>query len=122
MKYVVSFIGNFIWKLFGGVWLAVIWFFLGLALTLTIVGYPLAVNCFKIAWLCFKPTNKRASVYFERYLPLNILWVLLVGWMIIPYAALSVTLNILSIFGIPLTVQWIKVGLVCMFPFSAIIE
>ena len=110
MKYVISFVGNFIWKLFGGVWLATFWFLLGVILTLTIIGYPLAVNCFRIGWLCFKPTNKRVGVYFERYLSLNLLWIVFAGWMVIPYAVVSITLNILSIFGIPLVAQWIKVG------------
>lgn len=122
MKYVISFVGNFIWKLFGGVWLATFWFLLGVILTLTIIGYPLAVNCFRIGWLCFKPTNKRVGVYFERYLSLNLLWIVFAGWMVIPYAVVSITLNILSIFGIPLVVQWIKVGKVCLFPFGAIIK
>ncbi len=122
MKHVVSYIGNFIWRLLGGVWLAAIWFLIGVALTITIVGYPLAVNCFRIGWLCLKPTNKRVGVYFEKYLPLNLLWSVLVGWMIIPFAVLSITLHILSIFGIPLILQWVKVGKVCMFPFGAIIK
>jgi len=92
MKYVISFVGNFIWKLFGGVWLATFWFLLGVILTLTIIGYPLAVNCFRIGWLCFKPTNKRVGVYFERYLSLNLLWIVFAGWMVIPYAVVSITL------------------------------
>lgn len=122
MKYVISFIGNFIWKLLGGVWLATLWFLLGIILTCTIVGYPLAVSCFKIGWLCFKPTNKRVGIYFEKHFLLNIIWFVLVGWLIIPYALLSIALHILSIFGIPLVVQWIKVGKVCLFPFGAIIK
>ncbi len=122
MKYVVSFFGNFIWKLLGGVWLATFWFLLGVLLTCTIIGYPIAVNCFRIGWLCLKPTNKRVGVYFEKYLFLNVLWIFLVGWMVIPYAVLSIALHIVSIFGIPLVLQWIKVCKVCMFPFGAIIK
>ena len=122
MKYVVSFFGNFIWKLLGGVWLATFWFLLGVLLTCTIIGYPIAVNCFRIGWLCLKPTNKRVGVYFEKYLFLNVLLIFLVGWMVIPYAVLSIALHIVSIFGIPLVLQWIKVCKVCMFPFGAIIK
>ena len=122
MKYVVSFFGNFIWKLLGGVWLATFWFLLGVLLTCTIIGYPIAVNCFRIGWLCLKPTNKRVGVYFEKYLFLNVLWIFLVGWMVIPYAVLSIALHIVSIFGIPLVLQWIKVCKVCMFPFGTIIK
>ena len=122
MKYVVSFFGNFIWKLLGGVWLATFWFLLGVLLTCTIIGYPIAVNCFRIGWLCLKPTNKRVGVYFEKYLFLNVLWIFLVGWMVIPYAVLSIALHIVSIFCIPLVLQWIKVCKVCMFPFGAIIK
>ena len=122
MKYVVFFVGNFIWKLLGGVWLAAFWFLLGVLFTCTIIGYPIAVNCFRIGWLCLKPTNKRVGVYFEKYLFLNVLWIFLVGWMVIPYAVLSIALHIVSIFGIPLVLQWIKVCKVCMFPFGAIIK
>lgn len=122
MKYVVSFIGNFIWKVFGGVWLAIIWFAIGIALSLTIVGYPLAIGCFKIAWLSFKPTNKRVAVYFDKYLIVNIVWAVCVGWLVIPYAIVGVLLNIFSIFGLPLIAQWYKIVKVCLFPFGSIIK
>ncbi len=122
MKYVFSYIGNFIWKIFGGVWLAAFWVLLGLAFTLSIVGFPIAVKCYKIAWLSWKPSSRRASVNIERYFIFNVLWFALVSWFVLPFAIISMAFMILTIFGLPLAYQWFKVLKVCLFPFGAVIK
>ncbi len=122
MKYVVSYIGNFFWKIIGGVWLAIFWGLIGTVFALTIVGFPLAVKVYKIAWVSWKPSSRRVAINIERHLVLNLLWTLVVGWLILPFFLISMIVLIVSVFGLPLLYQWVKVLKVCLFPFGAIIK
>lgn len=50
---------NFLWILFGGLWLAIGHALHGLALCLTVVGIPFGLAHFKLAQACFAPLGKR---------------------------------------------------------------
>lgn len=52
-------LGNTIWLLFGGLWLALGHLVAGLLLCLTIVGIPLGVASFKMAGLALAPFGKQ---------------------------------------------------------------
>ena len=52
---VIGTIGNILWILFCGLWLALAHFFLGLALCLTIIGIPFGLQHFKVAKLAMIP-------------------------------------------------------------------
>lgn len=49
----MKFLGNIIWWVFGGVILGLIWFLIGLLLTVTVIGIPFGAQCFKIAGFTF---------------------------------------------------------------------
>ena len=53
-----SMVGNVLWFLFAGVWIAVAHIFLGLILCLTIVGIPLGLGNFKLAAVAMAPLGK----------------------------------------------------------------
>lgn len=122
MKYVLSYLGNVIWKIFGGVWLATFWVLVGLVFTITIIGFPMAVHCYKIAWVAWKPSSRRVAINIERYLVLNVLWCLLVSPIIVPFVLVNMAVLIITIFGLPLAFQWFKVLKLCLFPFGAIVK
>lgn len=122
IRYIIGFIGNTIWKALGGVWLAIFWFALTIIFAVTLIGIPVAVKCFAIGWLSWKPTVRRAGINIESHLFLNIVWFLVFVWVIVPFALVSIVLQIATIFGIPLVVQWYKVLKVNLFPFGAIIK
>lgn len=51
----MSFIGNIIWLLFGGIIAAIAWFLAGLILCVTIIGIPFGLQHFKFAKLGIIP-------------------------------------------------------------------
>ena len=52
---VASVIGNVLWVLLGGWWLALAHIVAGVALCLTIIGIPLGLACFKLVPISFWP-------------------------------------------------------------------
>ena len=61
-------IANIIWILFGGIWLALLWFLGGLVLCITVIGIPLGLQCFKAAKLSLtsRKTVKQLK-YSQKY-------------------------------------------------------
>jgi len=55
----VPFIGNVIWFLISGLWLAIAHIMTGVLLCLTIIGIPLGVANFKLAGLAIAPFGKQ---------------------------------------------------------------
>ena len=53
-----SMVGNVLWFLLAGVWIALAHVFLGLILCLTIVGIPLGLGNFKLAAVAIAPLGK----------------------------------------------------------------
>ena len=53
-----SMVGNALWFLLAGVWIAIAHVFLGLLLCLTIVGIPLGLGNFKLAAVAIAPLGK----------------------------------------------------------------
>lgn len=53
-----SFIGNVIWFIFAGLWLAIGQFVTGVALCITIIGIPFGIANFKLARLSINPLGK----------------------------------------------------------------
>jgi uncharacterized membrane protein YccF (DUF307 family) len=56
---VASTIGNIIWFIFAGLWLAIGQFLTGLALCITIIGIPFGIANFKLARLSINPLGKK---------------------------------------------------------------
>ena len=48
-------LGNIIWFFFGGLFISLGWFFMGLILFITIIGIPFGKQCFKLAALAAVP-------------------------------------------------------------------
>ncbi len=56
---VASTVGNIIWFIFAGLWLAIGQFVTGVALCLTIIGIPFGIANFKLARLSINPLGKQ---------------------------------------------------------------
>ncbi len=61
-------IGNILWVIFTGFWLAVAHVIAGALLCLTIVGIPLGMACFKLVPLAFWPFGRRIVDANEAFL------------------------------------------------------
>lgn len=115
-------IGNIIWKIFGGAAYSAAWIIFGVVLTLTIIGFPLAIKCFKIGRLIWKPFGKHIVLGVVRYPISNLLWAMTLGLVLGIVTLLPVFLTAITIVGLPLTKQWIKVAKVTFFPFGTYIK
>ena len=118
-KKAFSILGNFYWKIFGGIFLASIWAFVGLILMFTVIGFPLAMECFKIAYINYKPFGKKIILIPNRSFA-SIIWLLTVGWIIGVLSLFNALLSCATIIGLPLAGQWFKVCRLAFFPFCSV--
>ena len=76
-------LGNIIWWIFGGLESAIGYFTGSLALAITIIGIPIAIQTFKIGLLCLWPFGSKVrdtkSPTGCIRIPLNILWLIFGG-------------------------------------------
>jgi uncharacterized membrane protein YccF (DUF307 family) len=64
-----STIGNIIWFILGGWWLALVHLLTGIVLCLTIIGIPLGIANFKLINVCLRPFGRRiVSIEMARAL------------------------------------------------------
>ncbi|XMB85996.1 YccF domain-containing protein [Mycoplasmatota bacterium WC44] len=120
----MSFIGNLIWLLFGGIISFIGWFLVGVVLCVTIIGIPFGVQCLKISRLVLWPFGSEVEVgsFGVGGLLGNIIWILLVGWeLCILHLVVGVLLTI-TIIGIPFGRQHFKFALLALLPFGAKIK
>lgn len=115
-------IGNLLWWIFGGLEAAIGYFTGSLALAVTIVGIPFAMQTFKIGILCLWPfgsdVRKGDSPAGCIRIPLNIIWVIFGGlWAWLNHVLFGILLCI-TIIGIPFGKQHFKMAGLSLTPFG----
>ena len=116
----MSFLGNIIWFLFGGLGLGLSWFLVGLVWCITVVGIPVGIQCFKLAGLAFWPFGK--EVYYDGgvgSLLLNLLWIIFGGIPLAIEAAVVGLVFCVTVIGIPFGLQCFKIAKLALMPFGA---
>lgn len=94
----MSFIGNLLWIILGGLIAAILWLTVGLLLCVTIIGIPLGIQCFKMAGLSLAPFGKMVDTDFDEHPIANIIWAIVAGWeMCLMYLTVGVILCLLSL-------------------------
>lgn len=121
IKKVFSALGNFYWKVFGGIFLAMLWVGIGLILLFSVLGFPLALDCFKIAYLNYKPFGKKIVLIPNRIIA-SIIWFVCLGWLIGSISLLNALISCATLIGLPLIKQWLKVCKLAFFPFCSVWE
>ncbi|MBN2663816.1 MAG: YccF domain-containing protein [Bacteroidales bacterium] len=118
----MNLLGNILWLIFGGLVSAIGYFVSSLALALTIVGIPFAVQTFKIGLFTLSPfgndviPEKTANQSLATIM--NIVWILIGGlWLAIVHVVFGLLLSI-SIIGIPFGVQHFKLAQISLVPFG----
>ncbi|MGT2933362.1 YccF domain-containing protein [Streptococcus catagoni] len=113
-------LGNLIWFIFSGLWAWVSWSLVGLVFCITIIGFPIGLQCFKIANFGLFPFGKDIEISQSgSSLILNILWILFCGWELAALHLTSALLLCSTIIGIPFAVQSLKLAKISLFPFGA---
>lgn len=115
-------LGNIVWLLFGGLATAIEYFVSSLALMITIVGIPFALQTIKIGALCLWPfgskvVRKENSVGCLSAL-MNTIWFLIGGiWIALTHVGFGILLYI-TIIGIPFGKQHFKMAHIALLPFG----
>ena len=118
----MKFIGNILWLLFGGLEAAIGYFTGSLAMAVTIIGIPVALQTFKIGLLCLWPfgaeVNDTESLIGCIRIPLNLLWIIFGGlWAWLCHIFFGLLLCI-TIVGIPFGKQHFKMARLSLCPFG----
>lgn len=118
----MSFIGNVLWLIFGGLIAGLGYILAGLLVSLTIVGIPFGYQAIKIGVATLTPFGKEVVTSPEADRPLrlffNLLWVLLFGWEIALAHLVSAFFCAITIIGIPFAVQHLKLLPLSLLPFG----
>ncbi len=113
-------LGNIIWFLCGGFLGGLSWMLAGILWSITIIGIPVGVQCFKMAGLSFFPFGKEVNYGggAGSFL-LNIIWLLVTGVpLALEHLAFGIVLCI-TIVGIPFGLQHFKLAKLALMPFGA---
>jgi uncharacterized membrane protein YccF (DUF307 family) len=123
----MRFLGNLLWLLLGGLWMALAWWLAGVIAFVSIVGIPWGRACFVIGNLCLRPFGR--SVADRRTVTGrddvgtgvlgaigNVLWFLCAGiWLAIGHVG-SAVLCFVTIVGIPFGLQHLKLAGIALAP------
>ena len=116
----MTFLGNLLWLVSGGLLVSLGWFVSGLLWCLTVVGIPWGIQCFKFAKLSLAPFGKEVIPGGGApSLIANVLWLMISG---IPMAMGHVIVGAilcLTIVGIPFGRQHFKLAALALTPFGA---
>jgi len=116
----MRFIGNVLWMLLCGILLALLWFLFGLLWSVTIIGIPVGVQCFKFASLSLWPFGR--DVVFSNgafSFLVNLLWLVFGGFEIALTATVIGLILCVTIIGIPFGRQCFKIAKLALMPFGA---
>jgi uncharacterized membrane protein YccF (DUF307 family) len=114
-------IGNVLWFVFAGLWLAIGYALSGIGLCLTIIGIPFGIQAFKLAEFTLWPFGRRVvegpSSGFLSFV-FNVVWLVLFGWGMFLTHLASGALLCLTIIGIPFGIQAFKLSILSLWPFG----
>jgi len=113
---------NIIWLILGGFIVVLAYLFGGVLLCLTIIGIPFGIACFKLAGLALAPFGCEIQ---EKEPPggaiaviMNVIWILFVGLELATFHLLVALLLAISIVGLPLASQHLKMTRLALLPFG----
>jgi uncharacterized membrane protein YccF (DUF307 family) len=118
----MTFFGNIIWLLFGGIIIALEYFISSILLIVTIAGIPFGLQTLKLASLALWPfgrtpeSGNRSSGCLS--VVMNIIWLFIGGiWIALSHALFGLLFSV-TIIGIPFGIQHFKLASVALSPFG----
>ena len=115
-------LGNIIWIICGGLISSILWLATGILLCITVIFIPLGIQCFKMSGLVLSPFGKDVDIDFFEHPITNIIWAFLAGWAMFVFLIGVGLLCCITIILIPFGIQFMKLGLLSLFPFGADIK
>ena len=118
----MSFLGNIVWLLCGGLLSGLGWLIAGLIWCVSIVGIPIGMQCFKLASLSFTPFGREVVYEGGAFsFIVNVLWFVLSGLLLALENFLLGCLLCVTIVGIPFGKQFFKIAKLALAPFGAVV-
>ena len=118
----MKFLGNILWIVFGGLLVALIYFFVGLLMCITIIGVPFGVQLFKLGAYALWPFGRKLADGPRDpgclSIVMNLLWILCGWWEIAIIHLVCGVLFCITIVGIPWGLQHFKMAIASVFPFG----
>ncbi|HEU4727479.1 MAG TPA: YccF domain-containing protein [Kofleriaceae bacterium] len=120
-------IGNIIWFVCGGLFMALGWWLAGVIMAISIIGIPWARSCFVLGSFCLFPFGREAIDRRELTgqsdlgtgalgLVGNVVWFVFAGlWLAIGHIGSAVA-NFMTIIGIPFGIQHLKLAACALAP------
>lgn len=120
-------IGNVIWLVLGGLWMALAWWLVGVVCFISIIGIPWGRACFVIGGFTLWPFGREAvsrRTLFGRADigtgPLgvigNVVWLVMAGWWLALGHLGCAVIDCVTIIGIPFGIQHVKLALISLWP------
>lgn len=117
-------IGNILWFILGGLWLALGYVIGAIVMCITIIGIPFGIQSFKLAGLALWPFGRTTAMgdsggFLE--IVFNIIWLVLFGWGIFIAHLILGAILCITIIGIPFGIQAFKISTLALWPFGRVI-
>jgi uncharacterized membrane protein YccF (DUF307 family) len=119
----MSLLLNLVWLILGGFVVVLAYVLGGILLCITIIGIPFGLQCFKLAGLAFSPFGYEVV---ETEPPggvlaiiMNIIWIILPGLELALFHLVMAFLLGITVIGLPLAAQHIKLVRLAILPFGA---
>jgi len=113
---------NIIWLILGGFIVVIAYLLGGILLCLTIIGIPFGIQCFKLAGLALMPFGREVR---EKEPPggalaviMNVIWIILPGLELAVFHLIMALLFAITIIGLPLAAQHLKMTRLAILPFG----
>lgn len=113
---------NIIWLILGGFIVVIAYLLGGILLCITIIGIPFGFQCFKLAGLALAPFGREIR---EKEPPsgalaviMNVIWIILPGLELAIFHLLMALVLALTIIGLPLAAQHLKMTRLALIPFG----
>ena len=118
----MSVLGNIIWLVFGGFFMALEYLVSGFLLCCTIIGIPFGLQVFKIGLVAILPFSQTTVVEEGSRscleIIMNVIWFFIGGiWIALSHLGWGL-LFCITIVGIPFGIQHFKLMRVALFPFG----
>jgi uncharacterized membrane protein YccF (DUF307 family) len=118
----MDFLLNIFWLILGGFIVVIAYLLGGILLCVTIIGIPFGIQCFKLAGLALMPFGREIR---EKEPPggalaviMNIIWIILPGFELAVFHLIMALLFALTIIGLPLAAQHLKMTRLAILPFG----
>lgn len=112
-------IGNVLWFVLAGWWLAILYALAGLLACVLVVTIPFGIAAFRLAGYALWPFGRRVVVHPGAGVPSllgNVVWILLFGWELFLAHVLAGLVLCVTIVGIPLGVASFKMAGLALVP------